>query len=314
VKLQGEKLADYNRMQLEHEALENARQDRADKVEREYLHAQSLLVEATAGQEKAEKTLATLQETIGKLQQSNQDVNAQLLHYQDLSKQENQRLSDALLKAEKEAQHLRIQSETQDEDIKRMRLDKSASDKHIIELKGRITILEKNLNEATVMASATSRTCNTGEGVVSPDPNAVLEINHLVFDILPPFSSTKQKIPGPSVSDSASHSDKENMTKSNVRVGKLCAVCFKASTGIMKTCQCGRPSCNIRAHMSCINRINPGPSVSHPGTPAPRLPIVLCGHEIDTPSQLRTPLAPCLPSTVKKNRSDISKQGSQLNH
>ena len=55
-----------------------------------------------------------------------------------------------------------------------------------------------------------------------------------------------------------------------------CAICFKALTTLAKKCQCGKAGCTVRAHVSCVNKIRPGPSVSHPGTPAPQLPIVLC--------------------------------------
>lgn len=55
-----------------------------------------------------------------------------------------------------------------------------------------------------------------------------------------------------------------------------CCICSKAAFGLMKTCQCGKPDCDKRAHLTCANRINPGPSVSHPGTPAAKLPTVLC--------------------------------------
>ncbi|CAB9518017.1 expressed unknown protein [Seminavis robusta] len=55
-----------------------------------------------------------------------------------------------------------------------------------------------------------------------------------------------------------------------------CSVCFKDAYGLMKSCQCGNPQCDKRAHITCANRINPAPSVSHPGTPAAKLPVVLC--------------------------------------
>jgi myosin heavy subunit len=56
-----------------------------------------------------------------------------------------------------------------------------------------------------------------------------------------------------------------------------CMICFKDAVGLMKKCQCGKPGCTSRAHATCVNKITAGPSVSHPGTPAPRLPVVLCG-------------------------------------
>ena len=56
----------------------------------------------------------------------------------------------------------------------------------------------------------------------------------------------------------------------------ICSICFKEEFGTMKACECGRPICNRQAHLICAQKINPGPSVAHPGTPAPRLPTVLC--------------------------------------
>ncbi len=55
-----------------------------------------------------------------------------------------------------------------------------------------------------------------------------------------------------------------------------CQICNKAAYGIMKSCQCGNPACTLRAHASCVAAKNPPCSVSHPGTPAPLLPCVLC--------------------------------------
>lgn len=55
-----------------------------------------------------------------------------------------------------------------------------------------------------------------------------------------------------------------------------CTICFKNAYGIMKSCQCGKADCKKRAHASCIAGSKALPSVSHPGTPAPRLPCILC--------------------------------------
>lgn len=64
--------------------------------------------------------------------------------------------------------------------------------------------------------------------------------------------------------------------KENPLPGYKCSICFKDAVGLMKKCQCGKPDCAFRAHATCINKIKAGPSVSHPGTPAPRLPVILC--------------------------------------
>jgi predicted nucleic acid-binding Zn-ribbon protein len=61
-----------------------------------------------------------------------------------------------------------------------------------------------------------------------------------------------------------------------------CSICGKNAYGMMKSCQCGNPSCDKRAHASCIAGKNPLPaSVSHPGTPAPRLPCILCSERFE---------------------------------
>lgn len=58
-----------------------------------------------------------------------------------------------------------------------------------------------------------------------------------------------------------------------------CCLCCKDATENMRDCQCGKDTCDLQAHVSCLIGSNhhPTPSVSHPGTPAPTLPLILCG-------------------------------------
>ena len=58
-----------------------------------------------------------------------------------------------------------------------------------------------------------------------------------------------------------------------------CCLCCKDATENMRDCQCGKDTCDLQAHVSCLIGSNhhPTPSVSHPGTPAPALPLILCG-------------------------------------
>ena len=58
-----------------------------------------------------------------------------------------------------------------------------------------------------------------------------------------------------------------------------CSLCFHPPrpNGAIKSCQCGKSTCNKWAHATClINRKSVSSSVSHPGTPAPPLPTILC--------------------------------------
>jgi len=58
-----------------------------------------------------------------------------------------------------------------------------------------------------------------------------------------------------------------------------CCLCCKDATENMRDCKCGKNECYLRAHASCLigSKHHPSPSVSHPGTPAPALPLILCG-------------------------------------
>ena len=69
----------------------------------------------------------------------------------------------------------------------------------------------------------------------------------------------------------------------------------------MKSCQCGKAACVKRAHISCVHRVLPAPSVSHPGTPAPRLPVVLCGSFIPS---VQTPSIPGA-STLARSKTAV---------
>jgi len=60
-----------------------------------------------------------------------------------------------------------------------------------------------------------------------------------------------------------------------------CAICYKIidEGTAKKRCHCGRKNCDKVAHTSCIMGKYPLPSVSHPGTPPPMLPPILCRHK-----------------------------------
>ena len=89
--------------------------------------------------------------------------------------------------------------------------------------------------------------------------------------------SLPPKIPkkAPSLDGDKAPIDKENGTNSG---SSSCSICLKVGFGSMKRCQCGSSTCQKRAHLTCANRVllQKTPSVSHPGTAAPRLPLVLC--------------------------------------
>ena len=73
---------------------------------------------------------------------------------------------------------------------------------------------------------------------------------------------------------------KENHQDANAPQSE-CSVCYRPPqpNGVIKSCRCGRGNCQKWAHTSCVNsnRKSVSSNVSHPGTPPPPLPTVLCG-------------------------------------
>lgn len=263
-------LEDLKREKEELAAIEKARKDRAEKVEQEWQKAQALLVEATSGQAAAKETQALLEETIGSLKKTNEELHGTLKEQQRLAREYKHRMSESLGKAEKEVQRLRISAETTSEEMARLKVEKLAADTQIQQLKSRLASTERSLKAASVVDASSETPSSTNASLESAmTPTATHTPNQLCFQ-LPPLSNAKK-----SSSTTPAITEKENI---GVEKGELCCMCFKASIGIMKTCQCGLTTCHRKAHANCIKLscLTPGPSVSHPGTPAPKLPVVLC--------------------------------------
>jgi len=66
-------------------------------------------------------------------------------------------------------------------------------------------------------------------------------------------------------------------SKENQASGE-CSLCFRQpkTNGLVKYCQCGKASCNKWAHRTCLLNRKSVSSVSHPGSPMPNLPTILC--------------------------------------
>eukprot|EP00986_Skeletonema_menzelii_P003228 scaffold967_cov148-Skeletonema_menzelii.AAC.22 len=65
--------------------------------------------------------------------------------------------------------------------------------------------------------------------------------------------------------------------KENNNVLGCCSICYKEQSGIVRRCKCGKVDCHKWAHAHCLEgKSNVSTSVSHPGTPPPPLPLILC--------------------------------------
>jgi predicted nuclease with TOPRIM domain len=255
----------------ERDAVERARKERADQIELEWREAQAMLVQATAGQAAAEQTQALLKQSILELHAANKQLHEQAWGQQEASRKEKERLHEALTKAEKQAQQLRIRGEATEEDMQRLRLDKTAAEKQVSQLKTRLAGLERRLKDAGSTTMVSPDAMNESTHVSPPNNNesstGIALGTGLGFSLPPLSGSSRLALVG---------GGQDNSNDNAPVPAKCCSICFKAAFGLMQSCQCGKPDCDKRAHLSCMNKIKPGPSVSHPGTPAPRLPLVLC--------------------------------------
>lgn len=234
------------------QAVEELRKERATQDQAELHRAQSLLAQASQQQDTTLQVQQTLQDTIQKLEAANKELHEKLKEKQDTARGDSERLSNSLSKSEREAQKLRLDKEALEEELKRTKLDKEAVGKQVQELKQRVVAAERRHPAATPTATT-----------ASPSNDTENQPNQICFR-LPP-------LPGSAKSITSSSS---NMKHPDVLEGKSCCICFKPSFGIMKSCPCGE--CQKRAHFMCVKQVTAPPSVSHPGTPAAPLPVVLC--------------------------------------
>jgi hypothetical protein len=278
-----QELQDVRHEADQREAIEEARKDRASVVERELRQARTMLQDATATAAETEATAQVLQDAIQQVEQENKTLSEAMEQLQAKARQDNERLQEALNKAEKEAQSLRVKAASHQEDLQRIRMDRAASEKEVSKLKTKVSLLERRLKDATTSSSYAS----------TLEDNAASET--LAGDSFARASSSSRTTTGGSVSFSippltantpangkSNNKDHHRNTIHRVTPGHksaTCAICSQAAVGLMKSCQCGKPSCQLRAHSSCLAKAtrSAGPSVSHPGTPAfVAAPTLLC--------------------------------------
>ena len=230
------------------DALEESRKDRSAIIEKELRDARSLLVVASSNAAETETTTSAMKETIETILQENQSLHSKMEESQRRSRTNEERLQDSLVKSENSAQSLRIKAASHDEQVNQLLSEKAGCEKQIHQLKARNTKLEARLKDTTAFLSPPPVTRTIGG-----EPSTERSSRSTEFNV-PSLALTKS----PSIFKS-----------------RQCCVCFKVASGLMKSCQCGNPTCDVRAHSTCLGN-NIGRSVSHPGTPSPSLPVVLC--------------------------------------
>lgn len=254
----------------ERDDVEQVRIDRTHRIETELREARVQLAEAIFTSGESETTAALLHDTIKNLTDENRSLHEQIATILEKAAKERARVQDELRQSEQDVQKLRLKVVTHEEETERMLLDKTDNEKEISNLKRQIAELEKRLaGTEKAMPPAAIEKETYGQ---SSTGRLSLGLS------LPPLRPLSTKtIPGNTVKENTLESEQPNGARTSLdpKVSS-CSICHKQLFGMMKMCQCGRSTCDKRAHAMCVVNINPLPSVSHPGTPAPTLPIILC--------------------------------------
>lgn len=253
---------DYASLQRQHDdhvALAAARADRMQQLQSDSRQAQALLAAATAGQQQSEQTRVTLEQAVEKLRQELAQQDQLWKHQQTQHESSLQRLQTQHETAVEQLRSVRLELDTATAQVSEWKEEQVAKTKELEDWKQRARMAERRVKELQVSSGSSST------------------LNKSPFVVLPPLP---KKTPSPS-----------DTTKS-------CCLCGGSATmGIIKPCPCG---CGLRAHFSCMTlQATPLPSVSHPGTPAPRKAVLLC--ELVETSVLSS-------STVQKKKKGQSEE------
>ena len=248
------------------QSAEDSQHERLERVEKELQQTRALLVDATETAAETEATTVDLKNGMEKLQQANEKLHKQLEEKMTKSRNDTMNHQNELQAAQKENQALKNKDLNSQDEIKQLTADKEAQEKRFSQLRDKTNNLERRLRESTDIVDTTSK------------PAAKTDDSSSSFSI-PPLGGGK-----------------ENNTLPSCK----CTICGKDASGLMKKCQCGNPRCTSRAHATCVNKIAVGPSVSHPGTPAPRLPVVLCGGSCSSRVAAITPAPSTQKATLNK--------------
>jgi len=253
----------------------SARSERASSLVKEVQSARKLLLEATTQQKQAQATETSLKASLKEVQTANQDLHAKLATVAEQSRLEKKRLSDELYATQKKLQENRLESEAVLEKQQVLEDEKTRGEKQVVLLKRRVASLESRLEQITLSSLALSSPLHVP--AVSGGTDIALD-GLTASSVGNGTSSTKPFFLPPLQNGGATNNQNGNPSDS---ADSYCVICARKSFGLMKTCQCGK-DCQKRVHVNCAHRIQPGYSVAHPGTPGPRLPLVLCGPVIST--------------------------------
>lgn len=249
--------------------------------------AQAALVASKSSAAEAE---ASLKSIIDRLIKENNSLRAQM---EDDEERTNEmvRQNEALNTAKKEVKKWQIKCEEDAVEIRMLKMEIASVKKQAEEPETQPPL--DNRNDSSMVGDANFSLINAfgAEGVSDGSEHfsqqtfvSKLRIQTLLKS--PPGSSSRQ-LSYNKASNTQSSFENENLLELNAQdhvkkrhiKSSKCSLCFKDAAGVMKSCQCGKSDCHKRAHTACLAKYKVGSissCISHPGTPNPPMPMILC--------------------------------------
>lgn len=253
------------RQAQELQATEKLQQERIEVLEKELEQSKTLLMEATSAASESQQAKQNVQSSLERMEETNQQLTQKLQDVQKQFQRQEESHNHALAQAQKDHQLTQHKLNHDRDLVQSQKIEKQAADKKISQLQGKLAQAERRLLDSTNLTSSITL---PQEEYAAPSPSnndsdATGTTDRDGFRI-PPLGTT----------------NKENPSSTSLTPVAKCSICSKQASGVMRKCQCGNKACALRAHATCVHRVtmqNTSTSVSHPGTPAPKLPVVLCG-------------------------------------
>ena len=270
---------------LELEELERVRQDRTNRIESEFQEARTGLLEATCAAAEAESTVTSLRSVIEELRRDNVCLHEQIESSRDNLSKERSKQNEALTQAERNAQKSKMKVEDGEEEIRKLKAEKTTAEKQVAVEKSRVANMERRLNDSSsnqfsaraekAAASSSSSSAVTPHhtstnlgfinsfGAAKDDVSVVSEENkkHKFVSELPKRDLSAS-------SNFMFQKEEENKSKVNLKDQQLqrkeslsgaptksniCVLCNR-SGGLLLKCQCDQMDCEKRAHPTCIGK------------------------------------------------------------
>eukprot|EP00985_Skeletonema_marinoi_P009611 scaffold4476_cov154-Skeletonema_marinoi.AAC.2 len=281
---------------VEMDELEQMRSDRTQRIESELQDARVGLMEATSAAAEAESTVTSLRSVIEELRRDNESLHVQIDESRNAISKDRAKQNEILTLAEKEAQKWRLKCEESEEENRKLKMDKATAEKQVDQLKGRITNLERRINDSSKqghlksVAKMTATSASEKNAVVTPKNasdlgviNAfgsketsssgagteegnkrkyVSELPRREQPKNPPDSYSRQLTYSSTKSHQEKDSNKSDLSsRENKRPKKaqsnICCLCNREG-GMILRCQCDNVNCETRAHPMCIGKFRLG--------------------------------------------------------